>query len=121
MYENEFSTLLDNLNHLQTYKCITVERSFLNTLEGGCSAPIGAFAKQENHSIHFHGAICSLDGSKRIDVTDKFEAHLYKDKEKVSENIAKANASLSPIPGPATRKQEGGECEMLSVSKLVAL
>ncbi|MDO5969151.1 hydroxymethylbilane synthase [Flavivirga aquimarina] len=57
------------LNHEETEICTTIEREFLNKLEGGCTAPIGALAYIKNEEINFKGVLLSEDGSKRIDVT----------------------------------------------------
>ena len=43
---------------------MTLERAFLNRLEGGCSSPIGAHAQINEDSLHFEGALFSLDGSQ---------------------------------------------------------
>ena len=56
------------LNHEETEICTTIEREFLNKLEGGCTAPIGALAYIKNEEINFKGVLLSTDGSKRIDV-----------------------------------------------------
>ncbi|MDR5591441.1 hydroxymethylbilane synthase [Christiangramia sp. SM2212] len=56
------------LNHKESQVCVHIEREFLKVLEGGCTAPIGALAKKVNDHIHFHGALFSLDGKKKIDV-----------------------------------------------------
>ena len=42
--------------------CAQIERSFLSTLDGGCTAPIGAIAKIRREIIHFKGGLFSLDG-----------------------------------------------------------
>ncbi len=55
-------------NHLETEITSTIEREFLNELEGGCSAPIGALAKIENETIHFIGTLTSLDGKKHLEI-----------------------------------------------------
>lgn len=47
----------------QTAICTQIERQFLRTLEGGCTAPIGAYAKIEDEQIHFKGCLHLLDGS----------------------------------------------------------
>ena len=49
--------------------CTQVERQFLRTLEGGCSAPIGAYAQISSGELHFKGCLHSLDGTqeKRIE------------------------------------------------------
>lgn len=51
------------LNHTATEATSTAERAFLRRLEGGCQAPIGAFAQviPENQII-LHGCVASLDG-----------------------------------------------------------
>lgn len=56
------------INHSDTEICTSIEREFLNRLEGGCSAPIGAIAFIKNEEIHFNGILLSLDGSKKIEV-----------------------------------------------------
>ncbi|TBM99373.1 hydroxymethylbilane synthase [Hyunsoonleella flava] len=56
------------LNHEETEICTTVERKFLNRLEGGCTAPIGALAFIKNEEVHFKGVLLSKDGSKKINV-----------------------------------------------------
>jgi len=57
------------LNHEETEICTTIEREFLNKLEGGCTAPIGALAYIKDEEINFKGVLLSHDGTKRIDVT----------------------------------------------------
>ncbi|NQW35392.1 MAG: hydroxymethylbilane synthase [Flavobacteriales bacterium] len=61
------------LNHEESEICSTIEREFLNTLEGGCTAPIGALAKikedEDNEKeLSFTGVLCSLDGKLKIEV-----------------------------------------------------
>lgn len=59
--------LIAEINHEITEQCVTIERQFLNTLEGGCTAPIGAFAQVINEEIHFLGRVCSLDGKQCVE------------------------------------------------------
>lgn len=56
------------LNHKESEICVHIEREFLKVLEGGCTAPIGALAKIVDQHVHFHGALFSLDGSRKIDI-----------------------------------------------------
>lgn len=56
------------LNHKPSEICVHIERAFLRTLEGGCSAPIGAVAHIEGEELHFHGALFSLDGSRKLEI-----------------------------------------------------
>lgn len=67
--DNFVRTACAELNHEETEICTTIEREFLNKLEGGCTAPIGALAYIKNEEINFKGVLLSTDGSKRIDVT----------------------------------------------------
>lgn len=68
--EDEFvRTACAELNHEETEICTTIERTFLNKLEGGCTAPIGALAYIKDDEINFKGVLLSTDGTKRIDVT----------------------------------------------------
>ena len=59
---------LSALNHKDSETCVHVEREFLRELEGGCTAPIGALAKIENNTLHFKGALFSLDGRSHFEV-----------------------------------------------------
>ncbi|NJY61567.1 hydroxymethylbilane synthase [Salinimicrobium sp. CDJ15-81-2] len=56
------------LNHEPSQICVHIEREFLRVLEGGCTAPIGALVTIEGDTIHFKGALFSLDGQQRIGV-----------------------------------------------------
>lgn len=68
--EDEFITAAcTELNHEETEICTNIEREFLNKLEGGCTAPIGALAYIKDEEINFKGVLLSPDGTKRIDVT----------------------------------------------------
>lgn len=59
---------LSHLNDIETEIATYIERQFLRTLEGGCTAPIGALAKyiETDDTIHFQGALFSLDGKEKI-------------------------------------------------------
>lgn len=63
------------LNHEPTALCTHIEREFLRTLEGGCTAPIGAVATMVNESIHFTGVLFSLDGQTKFEVSHIVSAH----------------------------------------------
>lgn len=65
----EVRAICKELNHEETEICTSIERAFLNKLEGGCSAPIGALAYIKNEEVNFKGVLLNTDGSKRIDVT----------------------------------------------------
>lgn len=61
--------LLEVLNHADTFKAITAERGFLNSLGVGCQAPVAALATVDGDRIEMTGRIYSEDGSKMIEQT----------------------------------------------------
>ena len=58
---------LSVLNDPQSALCTQIEREFLNELEGGCTAPIGALATTTQDQLHFIGVLHSLDGKQHIE------------------------------------------------------
>ncbi len=69
MAKDEFCwQAISELNDLETDICTYIERQFLRTLEGGCTAPIGAIAKFTEDTIEFKGALFSIDGTQKIEV-----------------------------------------------------
>lgn len=81
----ETKAILQKINHKITQICVEIERNFLRTLEGGCTAPIGAIAVFEENKIKFSGRLNSLDGSKTINVVEEFE---YDDSENYGKKFA---------------------------------
>ncbi len=75
--ENEFAKEASaKLNDEDSEICTTIEREFLNVLEGGCTAPIGALAyikeiEDAPNEVHFKGVLLSKDGRKKIETTKK--------------------------------------------------
>ncbi|MCB0381995.1 MAG: hydroxymethylbilane synthase, partial [Psychroserpens sp.] len=67
-HDEETLAICAEINHKDTEIATSVERKFLNLLEGGCSAPIGALAFVKDEEVHFQGVLLSLDGSKKIEV-----------------------------------------------------
>ena len=59
------------LNDASAQVCTHIEREFLRTLEGGCTAPIGAFAEIIGNEILFKGCLFSLDGQTKFEVQRK--------------------------------------------------
>ncbi|HAD98768.1 MAG TPA: hydroxymethylbilane synthase [Cryomorphaceae bacterium] len=71
--------ILQQLNHEPTEITSGIERSFLRTLEGGCSAPIGALARINKGSVHFSGGLFAPDGSQKILVEKQVNISQAKD------------------------------------------
>lgn len=69
MANDEFSRqALNELNDIDTEICTHIERQFLKTLEGGCTAPIGALATFVEDDILFKGVLFSIDGKEKIEI-----------------------------------------------------
>ena len=56
------------INHKNTEIAVAVERQFMKTLEGGCTAPIGGNAKISGETISFKGILIAIDGSEKVEV-----------------------------------------------------
>lgn len=82
----EIKEVLQQINHKETQICVEIERNFLRTLEGGCTAPIGAIAIWNEGKIKFEGKLNSLDGSKTLNLVEEFE---YNHSENFGEKFAK--------------------------------
>ncbi|MFC4686391.1 hydroxymethylbilane synthase [Epilithonimonas pallida] len=82
----ELNESLKSISHKETEICVTIEREFLKTLEGGCTAPIGAKAEMVDGQIRFLGRLCSLDGKNCIETDEIFD---WNDSENFGEILAK--------------------------------
>lgn len=81
MENDEFALdALAQLNHIETEICTYIERQFLRTLEGGCTAPIGALAKYNEieDTLHFQGVLFSLDGSRKFEINKTVDISEWK-------------------------------------------
>jgi len=75
----EILEICKEINNEETEKCITIERRFLEVLEGGCTAPIGALAVLRNDKIKFKGVLFSPDGKNKIEFFKEVEANNVSD------------------------------------------
>lgn len=69
--DNYCRTACVQLNHDHTALCTYIEREFLRTLEGGCTAPIGALATVDGEYINFSGVLFSLDGGTKLETQQR--------------------------------------------------
>ena len=68
--DEETRAICSEINDEVTEICTSIEREFLNRLEGGCTAPIGAIAYiNKEEELNFKGILLSTDGTKKIEVT----------------------------------------------------
>ena len=62
---------ISSINDHESEICVHIEREFLRTLEGGCTAPIGALARIRDQKISFKGALFSVDGTEKFEVEEE--------------------------------------------------
>lgn len=65
------------LDHKPSAICTEIEREFLQVLEGGCTAPIGALAIIEGELIRFKAVLLSLDGRTALRMEKEIEINSY--------------------------------------------
>lgn len=58
-----------SLNNDMTARCTRIEKDFLRILRGGCTAPIGAFARPDGDDILFEGNLLNPDGSQELRIS----------------------------------------------------
>lgn len=88
---------MPSLNDEECELFATVERQFLNVLEGGCTAPIGALVeKKDENTYSFKGAVLSIDGQEMLTIENEFQKGEYvnKGREFAEELIAKGAAEM---------------------------
>lgn len=81
MAKDEFTKdAVSQLNDIETEICTYIERQFLKTLEGGCTAPIGALAQydEEKDTIEFKGVLFSIDGKQKIEIEKSVDISEWK-------------------------------------------
>lgn len=67
------------LNHQETAICTDIERQFLNEMEAGCSAPLGAYARYEENEkdgdrdIVFEAVVMDLEGKQHFSVSQRIK------------------------------------------------
>jgi len=61
--DTDMIKLLAPLQHQETYYRVTAERAVNERLNGGCQAPIAAFALLEGDELYLRGLVGSVDGS----------------------------------------------------------
>ena len=68
--DEETRAICAEINDEVTEICTSIEREFLNRLEGGCTAPIGAICYiNKEEEVNFKGILLSKDGTKKIEVS----------------------------------------------------
>ncbi|VFQ43085.1 hydroxymethylbilane synthase [Desulfoluna butyratoxydans] len=62
--DDRIDAALAPLNHMPTRVTVLAERAFLNTLEGSCQIPVGAFAETDGQDVTIRGLVAEVDGSR---------------------------------------------------------
>ena len=66
--------LLSSLSHEETTLRVVAERSFMKTLNGGCSAPVAVESKLKyDNTLELTGGVFSLDGKEAIIKTESVD------------------------------------------------
>ena len=73
------ANICQGFHHKETALCTGIERDFLNRLNGGCSAPIGAYAKVEDGILKLHALVMDPEGEIKIEVKLEKDALLAHD------------------------------------------
>lgn len=64
--DSRIDAYLKEINHVQTWSAIQVERSFLNSIEGGCQVPVGCYTQTTGDSITIKGFVAAIDGTEYL-------------------------------------------------------
>ncbi|MEN8124156.1 MAG: hydroxymethylbilane synthase [Bacteroidota bacterium] len=70
---NELIDICKELNDEETEKSVSLERRFLNELNVGLNAPVGALVTIKDDKLKFKGVIFSPDGDNRIEFTKEVD------------------------------------------------
>jgi hydroxymethylbilane synthase len=60
--------LLEAITDAEVHKAVQAERTFLQVLGGGCSAPLGAYASIQDGKLRLRTVVLAVDGSRHIDM-----------------------------------------------------
>ena len=76
--DNKIISILEKINHSETYKRAHAERNILKVLEGDCETAVGAHATIDKDKIILEAELFSLDGTvrfyeKKTSTLDKFK------------------------------------------------
>ncbi|MEU4572449.1 hydroxymethylbilane synthase [Nonomuraea sp. ATR24] len=63
---DDLVAFLGQLDDPRTRSAVAAERSVLAALEAGCSAPVGAFALDDGHTLNLTAAVVAIDGARAV-------------------------------------------------------
>lgn len=85
--------LLDGIHHAPTGLCAAMERAALQTLDGSCHTPIGAYARFKGEDILFDLKVASCDGARVFGDRTRVRVSTMAEAAKVGHELA---AKLKP-------------------------
>jgi hydroxymethylbilane synthase len=69
--DKEIATLVSKINDGPTWQAVTAERTFLQTLGGGCRAPIAALGSVSDGTLKLTGMVAGADGSQILRASEE--------------------------------------------------
>lgn len=68
------NNILSSINNKENYICAKAERMFMKKMEGGCSAPIGAFCYKKGTCYYIKVELISIDGKLKLYKEGEFKS-----------------------------------------------
>ena len=84
--ESEIENICSQLNHQNSNIEVHIERLILRACFGGCTLPLGAFAKINNSEVSIIANITSLDGKRMVKIN---ETVVLTNAEEIADEVAK--------------------------------
>jgi hydroxymethylbilane synthase len=68
--DQRIANIVERLNHVNTFQCVTAERAFLSGMGGGCQSPVAAYAevvgdKISLRAVSFHHEVARRGQAER--------------------------------------------------------
>ncbi len=87
-------SMLEKIHDTDTARAVKAERAFLLALGGGCSIPVGAYARVEQGSILMDGLVAAVDGSRSITVSGQGDSPQALGEQLAQQALAKGAGEL---------------------------
>lgn len=65
--DSPYFSHIAKLSHIETTLCVSAERAFVRTLNGGCQVPIGVYAQYIDNTLYIQAIVGLPDGSEVIE------------------------------------------------------
>jgi len=98
--DNWVGQLVGSVNDAQTHYCVTVERSFLQVLDGTCRTPIAGLAEIVGEDLLLRGQVLDPQGAKSYDIQKRAPCGPL-DLDQAREIGSAAGAEMLELAGPS--------------------